>query len=476
MNFLCFSNLIDNAENVEFVIGIPVGALLYCVAILAGAYALYRSALLDRINRRKLALGLYVFVAAASVLWIFMAYDMTKYDSNTVVTAAEMFLKNDYSLLATKSSYLQRYPFQLPFVLCVELIYAITGPGRYMLLRLLNVCFLVGIYKCILRICDQLLPGEKEKKLATLFLYGFWQPIFLSTFIYSLIPSMFFALLAVCKVLAYLNGGTRRDVVFSGVSLGLSILLKSNAWINWIAFVIIIFLILAKGGKKQVAWLLLISAFVALAGQGAVNLYYEKKSGYHIESGTPKVLWLAMGLQEGNAAPGWYNGFPYHALESVGFDADQATEIGKSAVRDSLADFIKHPAHAVKFFIKKDASQWCEPTYECFNSSYHREREKPMGEIAKSIYIGTAHEFLLVHFRAYQIMALLGALLYCLRIKKETIKIEHLIIPLTILGGFLFHTFMEGKSSYMFPYYTMMLPFSWAGLLSVFSAQKHQQS
>ena len=89
-----------------------------------------------------------------------------------------------------------------------------------------------------------------------------------------------------------------------------------------------------------------------------------------------------------------------------------------------------------------------------------------MGSLTKSIYNGPLREMLLFHFHSYQILSIFGTLFYCLRIKKGTIKIEHLVMPLTILGGFLFHTFMEAKSTYVFPYYTMMLPFSFAGWIS----------
>lgn len=472
MNLLCFSNLKDNAENVEYVIDFPFLNLLYCMAILAGAYALYHSSFLKKIDRNKLETGLLIFVAVISILWIFMAYDMPKYDSQTVVEAAERFLNDDYSILAGKGSYLQRYPYQLPFVLLVEQIYKITGPGRYLLLRLLNVCCLVGIYKCLLKICDMILPGEAEKKMAALFLYGFWQPLFLSTFIYSLIPSMLCALWAVYQILVYFQRGNLRNIISSGLLLSLAIVLKSNAWINWIALGIILVLAMMKGGKKQVAGAILLSAVIAIAGQNIVSFSYQQRSGHPIGSGTPKVLWLAMGLQEGNAAPGWYNGFPFQVLESVDFDTQRAAELGKAAVKDALGKFVKRPDYALKFFFKKDAAQWCEPTYECLNTSYHRDREKPMGDLTKSIYTGTAHRILLFHLRSYQLLSLLGALLYCLQIKRDSVKIEHLIIPLTILGGFLFHTFMEGKSSYIFPYYTMILPFSCAGLLSAFSARK----
>ena len=277
-----------------------------------------------------------LFITIGSVLWIFMAYDITQYDSHSILDAAEKFIDGDYSPLAAKSSYLQRYPFQLPFVFCAEQIYKITGPGRYMLIRLINVCFLYGIYKCLLKICNFILSGETEKKLAS-------------------------------------------------------------------------------------------------------------------------------------KAPGWNNGFNWDTLKSVDFDAKQAADIGKEAVKEALNNFIEQPTYAIKFFGKKEISQWCEPTYECFNASYHRKHEKPMGNLAKSIYVGTAHKLLLFYFHCYQIISILGILLYCLNVK-NVIKVEQLLIPLTILGGFLFHTFMEGKSSYVFPYYIMMIPFSIKGILDLFSA------
>lgn len=468
MNLLCFSNLVNNYESVEYIIEISFLKILYCIVILFGIFSLYHSTFLEKINLKKLEKFLLIFVAVTAVTWIFMAYDVPKHDSYTVVNAAEKFINGDFSPLATKSSYLQRYPYQLSFVFYVEQIYRITGPGRYMLLRILNVCYLMGIYKCIFKICDLILLGESEKKMAPFILFGFWPLIFLSTFIYSLIPSMFFFLLAICEFLIYFKGGTRRNSILSGIFMGISILLKSNAWINWIALGIIIVLTIAKDGKKQIAGILLVSAIVAIAGQNMINIYYETQSGYTIEKGTPKVLWLAMGLQNGNAAPGWYNGFPYKTLESVNFDVKQATALGKAAVKESILGFIKRPTHAIKFFVKKDLSQWCEPSYEGFNSSYHREHEKPMGNLTKSIYIGTAHEILLFHFHCYQMISIFGMLRYCLKIKRDTAKIEQLVIPLTILGGFLFHTFMEGKSSYVLPYYTMMLPFSIKGILDSF--------
>ena len=473
MNILCFSDLVDNTETVEYHIGIPVLKILFCASLLFIMSIFYNSDVIDKMQQNLLEKILFISAAVGSILWIFSAYDVPKFDPFSILDAAEHFLANDYSALSSKGRYLQRYPFQLPFSLYVEQIYRITGPGRYLILRLLNVLYVIGIYKYIINIFKFVIHNEKERKLAVLLLFLCWQPVFLSTFIYPLIPSLLFYLMSVHEFMNFYFYYKKRRLIFSGLFLGMSILLKSNMWIGYIAFSILIILIVMRGTvSRQIFSVLLIALSFVLVKSNTVKLYYECQSGYQIEDGTPNILWVAMGLQESNKAPGWYNGFPYNTLKSVDFSTEKAAEIGRTSVKESIDKFVSDPMYAIKFFLKKELSQWCEPTYECFNLSYNREHEKPLGNLALSMYVGTAHELLLFEFHSFQIICIFGFLIYCVRIKIENICFDQLIIPLTILGGFIFHTFWEGKSQYIFPYYMMMIPFSISGLLSIFESKK----
>ena len=75
MNLLCFANLKNNAESVEYILGISFEKILCCAVILVGIYGLYHSTFLEKLNRKKMESWLLIFVAVGSTLWIFMAYD-----------------------------------------------------------------------------------------------------------------------------------------------------------------------------------------------------------------------------------------------------------------------------------------------------------------------------------------------------------------------------------------------------------------
>ena len=43
-----------------------------------------------------------------------------------------------------------------------------------------------------------------------------------------------------------------------------------------------------------------------------LNRYYEQRAGMKLNDGMPYVLWIAMGMQEGEKEAGWYNGIDKH--------------------------------------------------------------------------------------------------------------------------------------------------------------------
>ncbi len=473
MNLACFAYLIFNTETVVYEWGISIPKILYCAGAIGLLYWLYHTDFLKRVPLSVLEKGLYIFIASASVLWIFMTYDIPKHDPQYLLEAAEEFLRDDYRHLTGADSYFQRYPYQLPFTFFVEQVYRITGPGRHMLIKLFNICCMIGIYRCMAKISYLFLSDEKDKKIAVLLLFTCWQPIFWTTFTYPLTPSLFCIFLSVSYFLTYLHSaqpGKISTLLFSGLCLGLAILLKSNMWISWIALGIVIFLVLCKQRNWKILLVPLVSVLLVTVGGAFINLHYESRSGIPIGKGTPGIVWIAMGLQESGRAPGWYNGFPPSIMKSENYDLDAVSEVAGESIKDSLRHFANHPKYMLEFFIKKEVSQWCEPTWECFFfSSAGREHEKPLNHLTNSVYNGTAHQGLLFLFHGFQIIWIFGFVCALFPVKGRKVAPESLILPLAILGGFLCHTFWEGKSQYIFPYYMMMLPCAIQGYSSFFS-------
>ena len=94
--------------------------------------------------------------------------------------------------------------------------------------------------------------------------------------------------------------------------------------------------------------------------------WINKKTGYNLNQGISYWAFVAMGLQEGDKAPGWWNGYNYYSYDSNSFNAyGQAVE-AKEDIEKSIERFISDKEYAYIFFVKKIASMWTEPTYQSF--------------------------------------------------------------------------------------------------------------
>ncbi|MDY3258537.1 MAG: hypothetical protein SOX14_09510, partial [Ruminococcus callidus] len=61
-------------------------------------------------------------------------------------------------------------------------------------------------------------------------------------------------------------------------------------------------------------------------------------------------------------------------------------------------------------------------------------------------------------------------LLFCIKNK----NILTLILPITVFGGFLYHTISEGKSQYIMPYYILLLGFAAYGICMLYDKMSGQ--
>lgn len=77
------------------------------------------------------------------------------------------------------------------------------------------------------------------------------------------------------------------------------------------------------------------------------------------------VAWLAMGMEQGHAGPGWYKeDHTVDAFMESGMDSEKTAEKAWQTVKSRAGYFADNPGEALKFFSGKLRSQWNEPTYE----------------------------------------------------------------------------------------------------------------
>ena len=178
----------------------------------------------------------------------------------------------------------------------------------------------------------------------------------------------------------------------------------------------------------------------------------------------PKSLWVAMGMQEGERAEGWYNEFNFDTYVNSDCDPAASDAMAREAIGESLQQFQKDPAYAARFYLKKTLSQWNEPTYEAlWVNQFH---SGDFSTIVQSIYTGKLYQVLSEYMNLFQLLvfAAVFAGLLIGRKGENRWQLPELFLSMVILGGFFFHTLWEAKSQYIFPYFVCMLPGAAAGL------------
>ena len=407
-----------------------------------------------------------LFVLGFGIYWVFASKCIPLGDQASVCTAAEGFRQGDYSMLTMDSyeRYLYIYPHQLGLTALIELVFLLFGNGNYLAFEILN-CF--GAAVCVYsgyRI-TRLLTEEKRAWIYYLFLAAACFPLFFYVvFVYGEIPSLTFSLAAVWMFLEYRKRG-RRTVWLAGCSLACAFacLIRSNSMILLIAFVLILLVsaVSEKNLRPVLAAALLLFTFAG--SRFCLRTVYEQRSDVKINEGAPMVLWVAMGMQKGEGAPGWSNGYILHNYWGASdFDGEASRAMAIQDIGDSLDGFAKEPSYATRFYLEKFTSQWNDPTYECFAMTHVNGSAR--GPIANSMFDGKLHALMKWFMNQYQSLVFIGVFLWLIFGFWKEKGMEEYILLITIIGGFLFHMIWEAKGRYILPYFVMMLPMAACGL------------
>ena len=135
---------------------------------------------------------------------------------------------------------------------------------------------------------------------------GCFPLFFYVTFVYGEIPSLTYSLIAVWMYLEYKRAGKRRKYLYFGgccVACALACLIRNNSLILLIAFsgLWIVEGIGRKRWQPFAAMGMLIAVF--LVSRWVLHSFYEERAGIQLNEGAPMILYVAMGMQNGQCAP-----------------------------------------------------------------------------------------------------------------------------------------------------------------------------
>ena len=348
----------------------------------------------------------------------------------------------------------------LRFVDTVQSFYAM-----YVILIVFYAVTIVGLYQiCCLLFGKNAFTAVQGVILATYLPYAF-----LINNIYSDHIGYGFAVVAVWMALLYRKSRRIQYSVLCGINMALAAIFKQNCLIIFVGIAVFYIMCLitdrtsGKRVKLKIAGNLLLVAMLTFLISSIPTAYISFHLQVEPGAGNSKWAHIAMGLQETESAPGWYNTYNEATFVENNYDTDATAVASLENIGESLQHFAKDPKYAWSFFNRKWAILWNNPTFECFTLQSNKVSNVELSPLVKStIYDGGKINILLIaFFDVCQSIFLFGILLYLLTEKKA--DFGELLPFLLLIGAFVFWTFWETKCRYVLPYFLFVMPYSVLG-------------
>ncbi len=444
--------------------------LLFIVAVCVIIYTIFND-IFEKINPKIFSIVLSVYVLALGIFWVCSAKSLPTSDAERIVNFALEFSNGNYS--AMDDMYLYKYPFQLGYVLLCQIVVSIFKDDCYLALEILNVIGLVVTYLGLIKITDYLFNNRRLTNM-TIFMFMFsFQAIIMTTFIYGILTSLALVVWAIYFAIKYIRTDKKSNIVVSSILLGISIVLKPNNMIVMVAICVVLLLKFLDTRKVFDIVSVVICVVLGVSLSNVVVAGYEAKSNIDLGDGMPKILWVNMGLHESyiNNGYGWYNPkYGGKIFQDSELDGEESSKVAKEQILEQIEYFKSNPDYANTFFSEKILSTWNEPTFQSIFRSKYQEHWDDIGQFAEDIYNGDKGSLALFIMNQYQqIVYLFAFVCLCMLFKKKDVSLY--IIPLVVLGGFLYHLIFETKSQYALSYFILLVPMASYGITQLLSSK-----
>lgn len=469
MSFFSTSVMSGNeAEITEFVKDNIFTNLLFTIAvivIITICMRLYDGSMLQKkiesIGVKKirgiLLLGLFV----VCFVWLLMTRTEPRGDQQAIFQAVYSLHEGDYSWFEP-GGYLEACSNQIGLVLFYYLVSLIFGFKNAFAYQLLNAIGAVAIYKKIGDICLDLGMDECKVIWLNAISYVFFPIIMYTNFIYGNILGVALSIAAISWEIRFFKGCGTKYALLSWMAIILGIIIKMNCIIFGVAMIIYA-LIKLIDVRKNVYIPFVIMLVIALFLSAFIPKTIARQvTGMKLDQGVSSLAFVVMGLQDGSRGSGWFNNYINESYEDSGYNTEIQKQMATEEIKKSLKLFKSDLKYAAKFFGKKIASEWNNPTFQCYWINQIADSEIVQGPIVRwinsdeSVKIGYAF---LDKFCALVLIGALGCFANC----RNEFTLEQMIFATIFIGGFIFHIFWEAKAQYTLTYFILLFPYAIAG-------------
>lgn len=396
--------------------------------------------------------GVIIVICTQTIPWA---------DQMNIMVAAHGLKYGDYSMFM-KGGYIQQCQNQSGIVLFLYFLSLVFGDNNYIVFQILNILALVLVYKELAEIVEYFGMGKISQLVTLIFGVIFLPFNFYTTFVYGTITSFALALFAIKHELLYFSNFKWKEVLLSSIAITLSIVLKNNSLIIMIAMIIYAMIKLIDTYKSRTVILIILIVLLYLFQNVMISSYIGIKTGQNMERGISSWAYIAMGLQEGNKADGWWNGYNSATYRNNDCNSDKQADEAKSFIKERLRYFIDHKEYAIGFIGHKLASQWNNPTFQCCWIVNMQTSNIEQPDWMKKIYSVSGQDKIGKIFNLLQFIILMGCLIFVI-FDCDKMNMCWLFLQMVIIGGFLFHILWEAKCQYTLPYFLLLVPMAIKG-------------
>lgn len=418
---------------------------------------------IERINNdkklfNKIKIILLILLFCLSLFWVLNTNFYPAADQKSVQnTAVQILNKNFYEF--NDGSYLSIFPHQSGYIIISCLISLLIGPENYLGLEIINILMVILIYKALADIGEEFKMSNFSQLLIILSAFIFPIIPLYSYFVYGNIPGLAFILLAIKREIKYFKTFETKDLCLLTIYTILALTIRTNNLIACIAM--IIYAILKIIDLKRVkAIIVLLALLIAIPFQSRIPIsILENISNKKLDNAIPSIAWVAMSMQESDRAPGWFNGYTISNADFTNYNVEKQKELAKQTINERLDIFNKDKNYAFEFFTKKVVSTWNNPTFQALWNIF----DKPYSQdnIFKNFLTRQGIDSFSKYLNIIHHLILFGTLCYLLFNKNKDIDLY--LLPLIVIGGFLFHIIWETKSQYAFSYFVLLIPYTIMG-------------
>lgn len=410
-------------------------------------------------QRRRWVIGVASGLTGLGLLWVLISKTVPQADQWMCCELAKAMNRGDYSSLQP-GGYAAMYSHQLGLISWLRVLHVLFGEGMVVAFQIFNVLMIPLLVICGDQLIDEIVKPPLQRQAAGLLLTLFclFAPMLLYTpFVYGDLSSAALTFLAAVLLLKCLRRFRWRWGIGLALAMASAMALRTNTMIFVIAAGVVLTVRLIGGKRPAVLKTTLCLAAGVLLWRGSLFLLYDR---YQTPQSTmPSLLWIAMGTQQSDLGPGWYNAYNLATFRASGWQRQPAQDAAIACLQQFVRQLYADPHAGLRFYLQKIQTQWNVPMVQALAMN-NRFAQSPSPLVA-SVYFKGGRELLDGLMNFVQLAVYAGAAWGLIQDRKKTIPGQLLMI--TVFGGFLFSLLWEAKARYVLPYQLMLLPYAALG-------------